>query len=56
VDIAAVQAITEELTAPLDAIEDRDQADITPAEFDKAMAAYWNIHFMSAACRRGQLH
>ena len=55
-DVPAVQAITEELTAPLDAIEDRDQADITPAEFDKAMAAYWNIHFLGAAYRRGQLH
>jgi hypothetical protein len=56
VDTTAAAVIAEELTAPLSAIEDRDQADITPAEFDRAMAAYWNIHFMSAAYRRGQLH
>lgn len=50
------EAIAEELTRDLDAIGDRDQEDITPAEFDKAMAAMWNIRFMSAAYRRGQLH
>jgi hypothetical protein len=48
-------AIAEELTADLERIADRDQADITPREFDRAMSAYWNLRFAEMAERRGQL-
>ena len=47
--------IAEDLMADLEVVADRPQSDITAAEFDKAMAAYWNIRFAEMAERRGQL-
>jgi hypothetical protein len=55
VDRPAAEAIYDALTADLSVIEDRDPEDITEREFDKAMAAYWNIVFLNAGYRRGQL-